>query len=335
LLKPIESTLGFGPVSLCLTHHYSLSSPKNEAYTSFSSQERQAPAYCKLPNCAQCPIFINRGLIESGAQVVSFALRNDHDRLGDLRVEVPAGAHMQDWQNSLMTALAELFSASLSLNKLGQNQARIALMEERAVIARELHDSLAQALSYQKIQLARLKKQIGSDFPKEDINETLLEIQNGLNTAYRQLRELLVTFRTKLDTPGLASAVQTTVQEFARLSSLEVQLEYALEHCPLTPNEEINCLQIIREALSNVVKHAHASQCKLSLHQDPAGYIHICIDDDGIGIKTDSSPAGHYGLNILTERARSLTGEVHIGALPKGTRVHVQFLPQYKRSQLD
>ena len=59
-----------------------------------------------------------------------------------------------------MTALTELFSASLSLNQLSQEQARVALMEERAVIARELHDSLAQALSHQKIQLARLKSKL-------------------------------------------------------------------------------------------------------------------------------------------------------------------------------
>lgn len=332
LLEPIEHTVGLGPVSVCLVS--AIDNPKHEAHTAFSSQLRQAPAYCKLPNCAQCPVFTNQGMIAGGAQVVSFAIRNDRDELGDLRVEVPAGVEMQEWQRSLMTALADLFSASLSLNQLGQNQARIALMEERAVIARELHDSLAQALSYQKIQLTRLKKQIATDFSKEDLNATLTDIQMGLSTAYRQLRELLVTFRIKLDQPGLAAAVQATVQEFSRHSGVDIDLDYALEHCPLTPNEEIHCLQIIREALSNVVKHAQASHCILTLQQDAAGVIHIYIDDDGVGIKINRSPTGHYGLNILTERAHSLSGKIHIGALQPGTRVHVQFLPDYKRSQL-
>lgn len=332
LLEPIEHTVGLGPVSVCLVS--AIDNPKHEAHTAFSSQLRQAPAYCKLPNCAQCPVFTNQGMIAGGAQVVSFAIRNDRDELGDLRVEVPAGVEMQEWQRSLMTALADLFSASLSLNQLGQNQARIALMEERAVIARELHDSLAQALSYQKIQLTRLKKQIAADFSKEDLNATLTDIQMGLSTAYRQLRELLVTFRIKLDQPGLAAAVQATVQEFSRHSGVDIDLDYALEHCPLTPNEEIHCLQIIREALSNVVKHAQASHCILTLQQDAAGVIHIYIDDDGVGIKINRSPTGHYGLNILTERAHSLSGKIHIGALQPGTRVHVQFLPDYKRSQL-
>lgn len=332
LLESIEQTLGLGPVSLCLT--YSLDNPKNEAHSVFTSKQQYLPSYCKLPNCAQCPVFINKGVIPSGARVVSFALCTERESLGDLRVEVPANMQMEEWQEQLMNALAELFSASLSLNQMGQNQARIALMEERAVIARELHDSLAQALSYQKIQLARLKKQMAADFTKEDINATLTKIQTGLSTAYRQLRELLVTFRIKLDTPGLSAAVQATVQEFGGHSGVDIKLSYALEHCPLTPNEEIHCLQIIREALNNVIKHAHASQCTLSLHQDDTGLIHICIDDDGVGINTTSSPAGHYGLSILTERAHSLSGKLHIGVLQLGTRVHVQFLPQYKRSQL-
>lgn len=332
LLHPIEQTLGLGPVSLCLT--YSADNPVDEAHTALTAQRGQAPKYCKLPHCAQCPLVLNQGILPSGAQVLSFALENEHGHLGDFRVEVPSGVQLQTWQKQLIEALTELFTASLTLHQLGQNQARIALMEERAVIARELHDSLAQALSYQKIQLTRLKKQVAADFSKEDINHTLTDVQAGLNTAYRQLRELLVTFRIKLEKPGLAAAVQATVQEFGSHSGVDIQLNYALEHCPLTPNEEIHCLQIIREALSNVIKHAQAKHCKLVLHQDDNGYIHIYIDDDGIGINAESSPAGHYGLNILTERAQSLSGKLYISRLQPGTRIHVQFLPQYKRNQL-
>lgn len=332
LMQPVEQTLGLGPVSLCLTHP--TDTPKNEAHTALTALRGQTPAYCNLPNCAQCPLIINQGVIPSGAQVVSFALENEHGHFGDLRIEVPVGMHMQGWQTQLIEALTELFSASLSLNQLGQNQARIALMEERAVIARELHDSLAQALSYQKIQVTRLRKQVAANFSEEDINLTLTDVQEGLNTAYRQLRELLVTFRIKLEEPGLYAAIDATVREFSGHSGVDIQLDYALEHCPLTPNEEIHCMQIIREALSNVIKHAQAQLCKLTLHQDDDGYIHISIDDDGIGINTEQSPTGHYGLSILTERAQSLLGKLHISRLQPGTRIHMQFLPQYKRNQL-
>lgn len=332
LLKSIEQTLGLGPVSLCLTS--TLENPKHGAHSALTSTPGHAPDYCQLPNCSQCPLFINKGVMGDGTQVVSFVIGSVQDDLGQLRVEVPTGTVIAEWQHRLMTALTELFSASLNLHHLGQNQARVALIEERTVIARELHDSLAQALSYQKMQLARLKKQMATEVPQTDINDTVTEIQTGLSTAYRQLRELFVTFRIKLDTPGLSAAVHNTVQEFSYPSGAKIQIHYALEHCPLTPNEEIHCLQIIREALSNVVKHAQAEHCMLSLYQDDCGYIHICVDDDGVGIKSCQSPTGHYGLNTLTERTQSLSGEIAIEALEQGTRIYVQFLPHYKRSQL-
>src|SRR5699024_10239638 len=140
LLVPIEQTLGLGTVSLCLSD--TINNPRNAAHSAFSSQQGQAPEYCQLPNCAQCPVFMNRNVISGGidVQVISFPVRNEHQELGGLSVEVPVGMHIEGWQKRLMTALTELFSASLSLNQLGQEQARIALMEERAVIARELHD---------------------------------------------------------------------------------------------------------------------------------------------------------------------------------------------------
>ncbi|ART81091.1 nitrate/nitrite two-component system sensor histidine kinase [Oceanisphaera avium] len=331
LLKPIEQTLNLGPVSLCLTS--TLDNPNHEAHSALTSTPGHAPDYCQLPNCAQCPLFINKGLTEHGTQVVSFAIRGARDDLGQLRVEVPLGTVLEHWQQQLITALTELFSASLNLHHLGHNQARIALMEERAVIARELHDSLAQVLSYQKIQLARLKKQIALEAPPAEINDTVIEIQTGLSSAYRQLRELLVTFRIKLDTPGLGAALHSTVGEFSELTEVNIQTQYRLEHCPLTPNEEIHCLQIIREALSNVVKHAQAQHCMVTLYQEESGTIHLCIEDDGIGITSSDSPAGHYGLSILTERAHSLSGDITIEALEQGTGIYVQFLPHYKRCQ--
>ncbi|WP_312936929.1 histidine kinase [Stutzerimonas nitrititolerans] len=332
LLLPVQRSLGSGPVSLCLNH----ASQKTcfSAHTAVSA-ERQPPHYCRLPDCEQCPVHAGDGKLAGGTELINFALRSGNSELGTLRVEQPQGVALEPWQEQLLRAVAELFAASLGLSQLGQQQARLALMEERAVIARELHDSLAQALSYQKLQLSRYKKQIASGHPKAELDATLAEIQDGLNAAYRQLRELLTTFRIKLDMPGLAAAVRTTVLEFSSHSGVDICLRYALEHCPLSPNEEIHCLQIIREALSNVIKHAQAARCDLWLHQDKHGLVHICVDDDGIGIDVNKSPNGHYGLSILAERAGSLHGRLKIGPRREGgTQVHLQFLPAYRRIPL-
>jgi two-component system nitrate/nitrite sensor histidine kinase NarX len=118
-------------------------------------------------------------------------------------------------------------------------------------------------------------------------------------------------------------------------SGLRIQLGYQLEHCPLTPNEEIHCLQIVREALSNVLKHAQAAHCWLVLHQAEDGNIEVLIDDDGIGIRHSESPSGHYGLSILKERASSLGGQLEI--VPRtagGTRVQLHFTPSFRKIPL-
>ncbi|WP_022963853.1 histidine kinase [Halopseudomonas pelagia] len=325
-LSKVRDILGCGPVSLCLNRVAEAGS-----HTAMTSTSLQPPAYCKLPDCQACPVNHKGAQLASGSLLISFDLRSGQTELGALRIEQPPGEQLEPWQTRLMITLADLYAACLILSDQGQQQARMALMEERAVIARELHDSLAQSLSAQKLQLARLKRQTAKGCAPAELTETMEEIERGLNAAYRQLRELLTTFRIKVNEPGLKPALQATVKEFGANSGVDIQMDYRLDHCPLTPNEEIHCLQIVREALSNVVKHAQAKSCALRLTQDKQGTIHVTVDDDGVGIAEAISPAGHYGVSILIERANSLNGTLTI--TPRevgGTRVYLRFPPDYR-----
>ncbi|WP_438887220.1 histidine kinase, partial [Bacillus cereus group sp. Bce037] len=80
-----------------------------------------------------------------------------------------------------------------------EEQQHVTLINERTIIARELHDSLAQSLSYLKMQVARLERMQQKEATKEAQSAVFDELRNGLNSAYRQLRELLTTFRLKLE----------------------------------------------------------------------------------------------------------------------------------------
>ncbi|RAA02251.1 ATP-binding protein [Stutzerimonas stutzeri] len=314
LLTKVQEVLDTGPISLCLNR-----SAEAGSHTAMTSSDLQPPDYCKLPQCEVCPVN-QSGRLPSGEELVTFELRSGQDDLGSLRVAHPAGEPLESWQTLLLTTLADLFAASLSLAQLGQKQARLALMEERAVIARELHDSLAQALSAQKLQLARLKRLMQKESGQAQLDDSVQQIDRGLNSAYRQLRE---------------PALQATIEEFGANSGLHIESDFQLDHCPLTPNEEVHCLQIIREALSNVVKHAEAEHCWLRLTQDGIGTINVEIEDDGIGIRPEEQRTGHYGLIILRERANSLNGSISIGLRPGGgTRVHLRFPPAYRHIPL-
>ncbi|WP_423747852.1 histidine kinase [Halopseudomonas nanhaiensis] len=330
MLGEVQRILDVGPISLCLNRSAGVGS-----HTSMTSLGLSPPEYCKLPNCGDCPVNSEGSLLPSGNRLISFDLTAGDAELGNLRIEQPLQAPLEPWQSQLLETLADLFAASLSLAQMGQQQARFALMEERAVIARELHDSLAQALSAQKLQLARLKRQVSQGKNTDELMQTLGQVDHGLNAAYRQLRELLTTFRIKVDQPGLHPALMATVDEFSQHSGLEIHFDYQLEHAPLKPNEEVHCLQIVREALSNVVKHARACHCWLSFDQDAQGTIHVRIEDDGLGIDTVESPAGHYGLTILRERANSLNGTIRIGPRAGGgTLVYLRFPPAYRHIPL-
>jgi len=151
------------------------------------------------------------------------------------------------------------------------------------------------------------------------------DIKQGINDAYRQLRELLTTFRLKLDDPSLANALKGTVVEFAQKCQHDINLNFELPENTLTANQEIHVLQIIREALSNVHRHAKATSAGVELRLNN-GKLQIEIWDNGIGLKDTSQEQGHFGLGIMQERAKSLDTEINITPrIPKGTRVLFEF----------
>jgi two-component system nitrate/nitrite sensor histidine kinase NarX len=260
--------------------------------------------------------------------VLVFPVATHNTVYGQLNVESAERA-MPAFSIQLMRSAAEILATAMSLAATEENQRRILLMEERAVIARELHDSLAQSLSYQKIQVSRLDALLARGASAAEVGSILEDLRDGLNSAYRQLRELLTTFRLRIDGAGLDTALAATVEEF-RERGLNVQLDYRLQHCPLAASEEIHVLHAVREALSNVLRHASASQAAVSLRQLADGHVETVIEDDGIGMPAQPDKRQHHGLIIIRERAGTLGGGVEWKpVLPHGTRVTLNFRPAY------
>ena len=118
---------------------------------------------------------------------------------------LPAGRHLSHDQQQLVDTLVEQLTGTLALDRHQERQQQLIVMEERATIARELHDSIAQSLSCMKMQVSCLQMQ-GDDLP-EASRQLLGQIRNELNTSWAQLRELLTTFRLQLTEPGLRPAL--------------------------------------------------------------------------------------------------------------------------------
>jgi len=326
VLTEVEQTLEVGTITLCLSNPGS-----DRAYTRLSTAGSNRPSFCRAPECAQClgrhPPGETRAISDG---LISVPVADAERRYGALLVAHDPGRVPSAWQLRLCEAVGEHIATSISLERHAEHQHRLALMDERAVIARELHDSLAQALSYLKIQVSRLQAEFDSENPdRQRLLDVTGELREGLNDAYRQLRELLNTFRLTMTDAGLHKALQRSVEEFAAQGNLDVQLRFRLEHVPLTPNEEIHLLQTVREALTNVVRHANASRAWVILASREDGAVAVEIGDDGVGIPTNWARANHYGIKIMEERVGGLGGTLRLERPPGGgTVVRIAFMPQ-------
>ena len=265
--------------------------------------------------------------------IYNYPLNREKRNFGVLVARIENSQSLAKWQQDLLNSVADLLAIALSLKTEEEQIRRLALMQERTVIARELHDSLAQALSYLKIQVTRLNKALLKQ-DQATIDDVTVELKQGLDSAYRQLRELLTTFRLKIDGTGLLDALQTTVKQLMEQSTLMVKLDYQLVSVPLAPNEEVHLLQIIREASQNAIHHSQGSLLQISLLQQSDKSIYLAIEDNGVGIDTSPEKLNHYGLAIMQERGKHLGGDLTIKRRDAGgTGVYFSFVPSYWQEQ--
>ncbi len=327
VLEDIHRHLQIGPVTLCLHDGPELERGRLTLTTRSAEGQREA---CSHAGCRACQdggegrrfdLPLADGHRRS---VVSFPVEDQGERFGVLIVDLPRGdggaesdaMPISPWETRLLENLAGSLGMALRLNQRQREGRRLALHEERGILARELHDSLAQSLSYLKIQASRLSAALDGEDPRA-ARAVLAELRGGINSAYRSLRELLTTFRLKMDDRGLASALVATVAEFEARGATRIALDDRLPASLLTPNEEIHVLQIVREALSNTVRHADASRAQVHLAL-AAGEVVVEIGDDGRGLAGTDERARHYGLTIMRERALNLGGRLTVESPPQG-----------------
>jgi two-component system nitrate/nitrite sensor histidine kinase NarX len=246
-----------------------------------------------------------------------------------MRLVLEEDRRLESWQEQLLLALTRHMGIALGMNRKIEQERLLALQEERSIIARELHDSIAQALSYLRIQAALLHPVLSDPDRRVQAEATLADMRAGISAAYRQLRELLATFRLKMEGDFIA-LLSSAVEEYSVRGDIPVELEVGLEDCHLTPNQEIHTLQIVREALSNVVRHAHARHAWVIIRHAEDGMVRLRIEDDGIGLVGSLPDAGggqfHYGLAIMRERAQGLHGDLVLSDRPAGgLQVYLEF----------
>jgi two-component system nitrate/nitrite sensor histidine kinase NarX len=250
----------------------------------------------------------------------------DGDRFrGVLPILVPEGTTLPRETARVVQTVGLHVSNALVNMRRAEEKHRMAVLEERTVIARELHDSIAQSLSYLQIQVTRLKKSLEQGGDTTAIAD---ELKQGLSGAYRELRELIVTFRLRIDERGFNVALQETAAEFSAKLGFPVRLNNALSGISLSGNEEMHVVRIVREALSNIERHAEAHAASVDIVVDGAHSVTVRVADDGKGFDLTKTPTGHFGVNIMNDRAQILEGRLEVESAPgAGTVITLRFLP--------
>ena len=195
--------------------------------------------------------------------------------------------------------------------------------EERANVAREIHDELGQILTALKINLDWLEQKLESDKSLNPLLERIVESAEMTDSAIRTVQRIATDLRPAvLDQLGLAEALREEAQRFEKRTGVPCELQAPADRVALSRDAATTIFRVFQEALTNVARHAQATRCRIALQAISDGVI-LQVEDDGKGIGTEATgDGGSLGLLGMRERAAMLGGEVTIAPMsPKGTRV--------------
>lgn len=327
ILREVEDALELGHSMICISDNGRL--PAHPVVSDLIQEEVER--WCGKQDCGRCFSQTSQTLGEQAkiANIVVLPLGEAGGLRGALPILLRSRDPLPADKARLIETVGHHVSNALINMRRTEEKHRLAVLEERAVIARELHDSIAQSLSYLRIQVTRLEKCIEQGCDARTIAE---ELKDGLSSAYRELRELIATFRLRIDERGFGVALEETIAEFSEKLGFSVQLHNSLSGIVLSGNEEMHLIRIIREALSNIERHAKASRASIEISVSPERRVMIAIRDNGRGFNPADVPENHFGTSIMRDRAHILHGELCLEtAFGAGTTILLSFLPQQYR----
>ncbi|MDP2730824.1 MAG: sensor histidine kinase [Dehalococcoidales bacterium] len=202
---------------------------------------------------------------------------------------------------------------------------RVAIIEERRRIAREIHDGVAQSLGYLNLKTKLVTDSVSSQDTVKALTE-LNDIQKVVQNTYDDIRESIDQLSSEIRTLPLIPAMANYIREFGNNNGIKVQLDYPKPFPQLSPVAELQLLRVAQEALTNVRRHAQASEVEVKLENDKEA-VEMIVKDNGKGFTLsdlEESPPGYHGLNIIKERVETLGGSLTISTAPgEGTALMV------------
>lgn len=203
--------------------------------------------------------------------------------------------------------------------------------EERARIAREIHDDLGGTLTAIKIDLLWLHNRLQAE--RLDLQEKVDSMDLLVDRAIEVTARIASDLRPGILDFGIVAAIEWQAREFQSRTGIRCETASASEEISLDPDLSVNLFRIFQETLTNVTKHANASMVRVTIGESD-GWLDLEVHDNGRGItRDDMSKPKSFGIRGMLERTRHLGGNIEISGAPgKGTTLSVR-LPSKEASE--
>ncbi|MBN1643516.1 MAG: sensor histidine kinase [Dehalococcoidales bacterium] len=225
---------------------------------------------------------------------------------------------------SLFCLVTALVPYRINLN-IRRRIERDAIMEERRRLGRELHDGVAQTISYLNLKTKLVRDFVSSNNTQKALVE-LDDINKVAQNTYEDIRESIDQLSVETRNLPLITTLADYVAKFSGKNNIKVSFEFTRPFPPLSPVAELQLLRIAQEALTNIRRHAQASEVEVRLNSNGKA-MDMIVKDNGKGFHVpgqDDSTLGYHGLTIIKERAEGLGGTVAIFSEPgNGTEVKI------------
>jgi signal transduction histidine kinase len=268
--------------------------------------------------------------------LIAAPLLNQKDCLGVIEVlRSQPDQPFDDLDLDILTTLAcqasvVIDNAALS-SRLYAQRARLITVEREIhkKLARDLHDGPAQWLAGISMNLEYIQRLMDRDLPRAKAEMDIVRVT--LDKTIKQVRNLMFELRPiVLESDGLEAALEHYVDSLNHTEGMNIKLQMSASCSDLTADAQRTIFDIVREALSNVKRHAHTQEVWVSLQRDSNSTLTITVKDNGLGfnlgaVQRDYSTRGSLGMLNMLERAAAVGGELNIDSVPGyGTTVKLK-----------